>query len=163
MNRLLFVPFLASCLGFVFLAGSGSVEKESGASEMSKGSGVIPKEDVQMLKSAEQIQNDLLDRWNHYRESKRTFSRVYRPERYQTPGILVNDTLPSPPGSFVGVFTLLDQEPGATLAVNENIEVKQKESMKLEFPIVVDRRTGDAMVFAAGQWSDFSQWAVSAN
>jgi hypothetical protein len=163
MNRLLFVPCVASCLGFVFLACSSSLEKESGASVPGKVSAAGAHAEARALMSAEQIQDDLLDRWNRYRQSRNAFSRVYRPERHQTPGILVNDTLPSPEGSFVGVVTLQEQQLESSPAINPRGEPKQTEPAKLEYPIVVDRRSGDAMVFAAGQWTDFNQWAVNGN
>lgn len=69
----------------------------------------------------------------------------------------MNDELPAPVGSFVGIFTLQDR----VLAQLRTGEGSSSEHSKLEFPFVVDRETGEAMVFAAGKWTAFDQWAVN--
>jgi hypothetical protein len=160
MNRLLLVPGILSCVGFIFLANTGSVETYGNPAKGFRSvSSAEPA--ARVLKSAEQIEEDLLAQWNRYNDSKQSFSRVYRPRRYQTPGVLVNDTLPSPAGSFVGIFTLQDRVL-AQLQANGDLNTGlSSEHSKTEFPFVVDRETGEAIVFAAGTWTAFDQWAVN--
>ncbi|MEQ1905141.1 MAG: hypothetical protein ABL888_13210 [Pirellulaceae bacterium] len=160
MNRLLLVPGILSCVGFIFLANTGSVETYGNPAKGFRSvSSAEPA--ARVLKSAEQIEEDLLARWNRYNDSKQSFSRVYRPRRYQTPGVLVNGELPTPAGSFVGIFTLQDRVLPQLRTKDDTVEGSSSEHSKIEFPFVVDRETGEAIVFAAGQWTAFDQWAVN--
>ena len=160
MNRLLVIPGIVSCVGFVFLASAGSVETRENPS--GGGSWIDSTEtDARVLMGAEQIETALLDRWNHYNESKNSFSRVYRPSRYQTPSVLVNDDLPTPAGSFVGIISLQDGVLARLRMQQESLERVSSEYPKLEVPFVVDRETGEAIVFVAGKWTAFDQWAVN--
>jgi hypothetical protein len=160
MNRLLLIPGIVSFFGFVFLASSSSVG--TGGSLLNVGNTIeFADTNAKLLMSVEQIEEDLLARWNRYNDSKQSFSRVYRPRRYQTPGVLVNDTLPSPAGSFVGIFTLQDRVLAQLQEKGDLNSGLLSENSKTEFPFVVDRETGEAIVFAAGQWTAFDQWAVN--
>jgi hypothetical protein len=159
MNRLLLIPCVLSCLGFVFLAGSNR-GGEAGAMRYST-TNTTAVEGVELFLSAEEIQEGLIKKWRQYNVEKYAFSRVYRPEQhYVTPGILVNETLPSPEGSFVGVFTLESSMKTLESALRNELENADSVATQ-EFPIVVDRRTGEAMVFASGQWTAFDVWAVA--
>ncbi len=164
MNRMLLIPCVASCLDFVFLAGANHLEY-SGAKDCANGNNIVNGDaKAGVLMSSQQVQDELIAQWNRYNEDKYRFSRVYRPRaRYQTPGILVNETLPAPEGSFIGIFTLETARPALTdvLGSDGQIEEPPKPVDVAMYPLVVDRRTGGTMIFASGKWSEFSQWAVA--
>lgn len=163
MNRLLLIPCVASCLAFVFLASSGRVEnaRANHLSELNGVDGATADAGAEILLSSEQVQDRLINQWKQLNSQKLSFSRVYRPqEHYRTPGILVDATLPVSEGSFVGVFILEDAQHNLEMALQTENEPQEAVS-KREYPIVVDRRTGDAVVFASGTWTQFDQWAVT--
>ena len=69
-------------------------------------------------------------------------------------------TLPVSEGSFVGVFILEDSKQNLEMALRPESELQEIIS-KREYPIVVNRQTGDAIVFAHGTWTQFDQWALT--
>lgn len=159
MNRLLLVPGIVSCLGFALLVSSASSE---GSSESDGATASVPgKTKAKVLLDVAQIEQQLVERWRHYTRSKRAFSRVLRAEKApRIPGVLVNESLPTPDGSFAGIFTLQSADSDLQSALNERNDAQGVKITKAEFPIVVDRRTGQTIIFAAGQWSEFNRWAV---
>ncbi len=164
MNRMLLIPCVASCLGFVLMAGASRVELAGHGYRSIGNENSLTSGDAKAgtLKSLEQVQEGLITKWKKYNEEKYAFSRVYRPEqRYSQPGILVDDSVPAPEGSFVGLFTLQDSTLQLLQAMDKTGAGVQEGEPKLEFPIVIDRRTGEAIVFASGKWTDFNHWAVT--
>jgi|GEM_PF-5478994 len=164
MNRLLLIPCVVSCAGFLFLAGAGvSPDPVPGYHATNVSTDRSSDSDSHPFLSAQEIQNGLIAKWQLYNTQKYAFSRVYRPEQHNMrPGIWVNDALPTPEGSYVGVF-VLEQVSQLSGLVTDRPNGPEGESVdsKKEFPIVMDRRTGDAVIFSSGKWTEFSNWAVN--
>lgn len=162
MNRWLWIPCFLSCTAFAGMALKARVEDPPGGALAGHAafSGV---DEITVLMNAGEVQEKLARDWERYNSEKAAFSRVHRPEnRYRKPGILVDESAGSPEEIFVGVVTFAELLP-LEILIPAGSPQGEPGVAQPGVPIVVDRRTGEALVFESGQWSPFAQWALNAN
>ena len=149
MNRLLLIPFVVVCVGFGALvyvnSDATSPTIESNTSHTTTDASVTTR-----LLDAITIEEMILARWDELTPIQFSFSRVMHPEkRYDRPEILVDADCPVADDAFVGSIRL-------QLA---DVDAEVEESHRT-FPIVVDRKTGQSVVYSENRWVSFDSWAM---
>ena len=144
MNRVLILPGVATLLVFVAILAA-----ERNPAEHSVGSSVSERP----LLDVSEIQDRLVARWGELEGSDHAFSRIMRPRKkdYRIE-ILVDQKCEPPHATFAGsIKVFLDNKnfPGLSLPAETAL------------PLLVDRYTGNCLVFKDGAWQDFESWAVA--
>ncbi len=144
MNRLLTIPFVAICAGFVALVFVN-------ANLMPTSSGSTDSSIAGRLLDASTIEEMLLAKWDETTPLQYSFSRVQRPtHRYDRPEILVDLECPTPDEAFVG-----------TVRLKHSVDALVETTGQIDFPLVVDRKTGQTVVYSDNQWVLFEPWVLS--
>lgn len=149
MNRLLLIPFVVVCAGFGALvyvnsdATSSAIESITSPAATEAAVGTL-------LLDAATIEEMLLARWDELTPIQYSFSRVMRPgKRYNRPEVFVDTDCPVADDAFVGSIRLQLADVDA-----------EDEGSHRTFPIAVDGKTGQSVVYSENRWVSFDSWAM---
>ena len=149
MNRLLLIPFVVICAGFGALVYVNS-DPLSSTTEPLTSLAASDASGAARLLDAATIEEMMLARWDELTPIQFSFSRVMRPgKRYLRPEILVDTDCPVADEAFVGSIRLQFADVNAA-----------DEGSHRNFPIVVDRKTGQTVVYSGNRWVSFDSWAM---
>lgn len=149
MNRLLLIPFVVVCAGFGALVYVNSDATSSTIESITSPAATDAAVTTRLLDAAT-VEDMILDRWDELTPSQFSFSRVMRPgKRYNRPEVFVDTDCPVTDDAFVGSIRLQLADVDA-----------ENEGSHRTFPVVVDRITGQSVVYSENRWVSFDSWAM---
>ncbi|MGI9518733.1 MAG: hypothetical protein ACR2NP_16870 [Pirellulaceae bacterium] len=140
MNRYLLIPLLVSSIAFVAFCLNTSTAKELKQIPATFESSP----DAMQMLNAETARNRVETAWKNYDPQKMMMSRAApRPRpRARATASFQERAEEDMTGFLMGTFKLTSDD--ATQ----------------DFPVVIDRNTGDASIYVNGYWSSFERWQI---
>lgn len=140
MNRYLVIPLVVSCIGFVAFCLSTSTAGQLAIHPTTPATSP----DATQLLGADAARDRLETAWNNYDPQTRMMSRA-RPR-------------PRPRAIATASFQERAEE-DMTAFLMGNFKLTGEDATQ-DFPVVIDRNTGDASIYVNGYWASFARWQV---
>ena len=142
MNRLLLIPFLAASGGFAWLV----MSPPAPTPPIEKYGDSQPDRESSRLLEFTDIRDMLLTRFDESGSTRRVFSRAAPPrQRWQQREVFVQEYQPWSETFFAASFIFRDPE---------------SRKIASSHALLVDRRTGETLVYSGTAWQEFDEWAT---